>query len=125
MRKALFTLIVICSASLVSELIPYTSAFEDINAQDINTSILKIQKQNLSPNSKISHRLYYLMTEMNQMGISSYKLNSQNMRSFSTPFVKVDNSGNVQVYVHLNELNDNDLKRLNDAGLDRFQNNPA
>lgn len=58
------------------------------------------------------------MTVMNEMGITRYNFNSMNPRNLSTPLVKVDNSGNVEVYVHLNEVSDEDLKRLNEMGLD-------
>lgn len=112
MRKALFTLVIICTTSLTSEFAPDTSALQDLDGRGFGD-----QKKNLSLNSKISPRLTKVLNKMAEMGVSRNNIQSLGAEDLSTPLVKVDNAGNIEVYVHLSEFSDENLKRLNEMGL--------
>lgn len=112
MRKALFTLLIICTSSLTSDLIPQTSALEDVDGRDFS-------KRLASPgtNTKISLTLTKVLDKMTDTAALRNGAESLSAEDFSTPLVKVDDEGNVQVYVHMSETSGENIEQLKGMGL--------
>lgn len=112
MRNALFTLIIICTSSLTSDLIPETSALEDVDGRDFS-------KRLASPgtNTKISPTLTKVLDKMGGTEALRNGVEGLSAEDFSTPLVKVDDEGNIQVYVHMSETSGENIEQLKGMGL--------
>ena len=85
MRKALFTLLIICTSSLTSDLIPETSALEDVDGRDFSN-----RQTSPGMNTKISPSLTEVLDKM--AGAAALRNGAEGLSAedFSTPLVKVD-----------------------------------
>ena len=112
MRKALFTLLIICTSSLTSDLIPETSALEDVDGRDFSN-----RQTSPGMNTKISPSLTEVLDKM--AGAAALRNGAEGLSAedFSTPLVKVDDEGNVQVYVHMSESSGGNIEQLKGLGL--------
>ena len=99
MRKALFTLLIICTSSLTSDLIPETSALGDVDGRDFSN-----RQTSPGTNTKISPSLTKVLDKMADTAALRNGAEGLSAEDFSTPLVKVDDEGNVQVYVHMSEI---------------------
>src|SRR3972149_3186562 len=112
MKKALFTLLIICTSSLTSDLIPETSALEDVDGRDFSN-----RQTTPGTNTKISPSLTKVIDKM--AGAAALRNGAEGLSAedFSTPLVKVDGDGNVQVYVHMSESSGGNIGQLKGIGL--------
>jgi hypothetical protein len=109
MRNALITLVFLCSTPLISNLITATYALE---GNDFGSS-----KSDPGTNTKISPRLAEVIGNMAETGAARNGIESLSAEDFSTPLVKVDDEGNIQVYVHMSESSDENIEQLKGLGL--------
>lgn len=112
MRKALFTLLIICTSSLTSDLIPETSALEDVDGIDFSN-----RQTSPGTNTKISPSLTKVLDKMADTAALRNGAEGLSAEDFSTPLVKVDDEGNVQVYVHMSETSGGNIEQLKGIGL--------
>jgi hypothetical protein len=112
MRKALFTLLIICTSSLTSDLIPETYALGDVDGRDFSN-----RQTSPGMNTKISQSLTKVLDKM--AGTAELRNGAEGLspEDFSTPLVKVDDEGNVQVYVHMSETSGENIEQLKGIGL--------
>ncbi len=101
MKKTLITVLIVCAAPLISDLVPETSARTVIESKEL------IRQKNITgattTTAKISPNLLRLLGKMEDKGVTGKGIGSLSADDLSTPLVKVDDQGNVQVYVHMNE----------------------
>jgi hypothetical protein len=112
MRMALFTLVILCASSLCFEFAPDTSAL-----QNPGGSVLRARKEKTTVDSKISPGLTKVLNKMADAAASRNGAQSLSAEDFSTPLVKVDNSGNIEVYVHMSESSGENIGQLTALGL--------
>lgn len=115
MRKTLITVLIVCAMSLISDLVPETSARTGIDGGEL------IRQKNITgattTTAKISPNLLRLLGKMEDKGVTGKGIGSLHADDLSTPLVKVDDQGNVQVYVHMNESNSENIGQLEGLGL--------
>ncbi|GIW46307.1 MAG: hypothetical protein KatS3mg078_0184 [Deltaproteobacteria bacterium] len=62
--------------------------------------------------SKISHDVQKVLTKLKTMGVTKSNLKEFKIEELSTPLVKIDKDGNIQVYIYLSEIKDTHLEQL-------------
>ncbi len=68
--------------------------------------------------SKLSSQIREVLTKMKTMGVTRNNVQNFKTEELSTPVVKVNDSGNVQTYIHVNnEVNDAKLAQLKALGV--------
>jgi len=112
MRKALYTLLIICTSSLNADLIPESSALQGMDSRDFTS-----RKASPVMNPKISRRLAKVIGNMASAVAARNGIESMSAEDFSTKLVKVDDGGNVQVYVYMSESSDENIEELKGLGL--------
>lgn len=68
-------------------------------------------------NPKLSRRLNVLIGKFADMGATRSNVKELSPQKLSTPLVKVDEDGEVEVYIHCNETGEDNIERLNALGL--------
>lgn len=67
--------------------------------------------------TKISSQISAVANKMLSMGITKSNVEEFEPRSLSTPFVKVNDQGDIQAYIYVEEVNEENLARLKDLGV--------
>lgn len=114
MSKTLLTVLIICAAPLISDMVSDANARTGIDGNELSKQ--KNMSRTASTNSKISPKLTRLLGEMEEVGARGKGIGNLSADDFSTKFVKVDDKGNVQVYVHMEESGSEDMKQLEELG---------
>lgn len=115
MRITLLTVLIVCAVPFVSELVPETSARTRIDGREL------LKQKNItgatSSTAKISPKIIRLLGKMEDEGMRGKGIGNLSADDFSSEFVKVDNEGNVQVYVHMAESGSENIEQLEGLGL--------
>ncbi len=75
------------------------------------------KKNDKKEQSKLSSQIREILTKMKTMGVTRNNVQNFKTEELSTPLVKVNDSGNVQTYIHVNEINDENLAQLKALGV--------
>ncbi len=67
---------------------------------------------------KVNPKLAEVIDEIDRVNVSRDSLGKSNPQGLSTRLVKVDSEGMIEVYIHCNEVGEDNLNRLLDLGLD-------
>ncbi|MEW6145386.1 MAG: S8 family serine peptidase [Thermodesulfobacteriota bacterium] len=112
MRKGLVTLVILCCTPYISDLIPETSALEDIDGRDLTN-----RSAASTIDSKVSPKLTEVIGRIAETGAARNGIESLSAKDFSTPLVRVDDQGNIQVYVQMSEPGDENIGQLKELGM--------
>ncbi len=109
-RMALCLFIIIgISASL-------TSKYEAVSAEPSPYRIPD-KKGYAKEESKLGSRIRETLKRIKAMGITRENMKDFNPQELSTPLVRLDESGNIQTYIYLREVNEENLTRLESLGV--------
>ena len=78
---------------------------------------LQLDSDKSKGSSKLNSNLMRVVNDISLMSETRSANQDTNLSSLSNELIKVDNSGNVQVYLHCSEVSDENLKKLLDLGL--------
>ncbi|HVY55229.1 MAG TPA: hypothetical protein VHC46_05675, partial [Thermodesulfobacteriota bacterium] len=111
MRRTLLTVLIVCAAPLISDLVPESNAQSVIDTREL------IKQRNIAGSTpKISQNLVKLLGKMKNAGVTGKGIGKLSADDFATLVVKVDDQGNVQVYVHMNETSGDEISQLEGLG---------
>jgi len=80
-------------------------------------SFKSMKSKGLNGSPKLNSSLKGIINEMSQMGVTRGDNQSTSFSDLSSPLLKVDNNGNVEVFLYCNEVSDGNLEKLLDLGL--------
>ena len=80
-------------------------------------SFKSIKSKGLSGSAKLNSNLKGIINEMSEMVVTRGDNQSFNLSDLSNPLIKVDDDGNVEVFLYCNEVSDENLEQLLDLGL--------
>lgn len=86
-----------------------------LNTQAFGDQMLQATQQ--KKNSKISSRIMSTIAKMKSLGITKENASALRASSLSNPLVKVDESGNIQVYIHVQNANQENISKLQSMGV--------
>jgi subtilisin family serine protease len=91
-------------------LVFFTSFLAEGELQANQLSLGNEPKGNENP--KISSQITSVLEKMKSMGVTRSNVQDTKPQTLSTPIIKVDSSGNIQVYIYVTEVNDANLEQL-------------
>ena len=111
MRRILLTVLIVCTTPLISDLLP------EANAQSIiDASELAKHKNITRTTPKISQNLNKWLINMKETGVTGKGIGNLSAADLHTPFVKMDDQGNVQVEIYMNDSSSEYTNQLEDLG---------
>lgn len=94
----------------------------EVRASDDERSLraMGYERSEFSPitSDRVNPRLSEVIDEIDRVSVSRDSLGESDLKELSTRLVKVDSEGMIEVYIHCNEVGDENLSRLLDLGLD-------
>ncbi len=88
-----------------------------LNQSLAELSLNSSKTKELNGSSKVNSSLKGLSNKISNMAVTRGDAESTRLSSLSTPLIKVDDNGNVQVYLYCNEVSDSNLEELLSIGL--------
>jgi subtilisin family serine protease len=101
---SVFTVVVLFGSSIV-------------RAEPLATKLSMDSELKGKGNPKISSLITSILEKMKSMGVTRSNVQDTKPQTLSTPFIKVDGSGDIQVYIYVNEVNDENLAQLKALGV--------
>jgi len=80
-------------------------------------SFKSMKSKGLNGSPKLNSSLKGIINEMSEMVVTRGDNQSTSFSDLSNPLLKVDNNGNVEVFLYCNEVSDGNLEQLLDLGL--------
>jgi subtilisin family serine protease len=77
----------------------------------------RVKEKDTKENSKLSSRIREVVDKMKSMGVTRSNIQDIKPQELSTPLVKVNESGEIQVYIHVEEVNEENLVKLRALGV--------
>jgi len=112
MKKIALGLLVVIGISIF-----FTSKYEAIATELSQPYRIPDKKDYTKEDSKLSSRIRETLTKMKTMGVTRSNVQDFNPQELSSPLVKLDESGNVQTYIHVSEVNEENLSQLEALGV--------
>ncbi len=91
-----------------------TSGSLDAKAQDLTWGLFKRDKDE---DDKIDSKISAILQEMKEVGMTRRNIQDFSPERFSTPFVRVNKQGEVQVYVYVTAVNEENVSKLKEYDL--------
>jgi hypothetical protein len=99
----------IITLTILSPLLSIDSSAEE--------SFKSIKSKGLNGSTKLNSSLKGIINEMSEMAVTRGDVENLSPRDLSNPLRKVDDDGNVEVFLYCNEVSDGNLEQLLDLGL--------
>lgn len=80
-------------------------------------SFKSIKSKGPNGSAKLNSSLKGIVNEISKMAATRGDAQSLNLRNLSNPLIKVDDNGNVEIFLYCNEVSDGNLEQLLDLGL--------
>jgi len=80
-------------------------------------SLKSFKSKELDGSSKLNSSLKGIINEISEMAVSRENGQSLKLSDLSSPFMKIDDNGNVEVFLYCNEVSDENLEQLQSLGL--------
>ena len=80
-------------------------------------SFKSIKSEGLNGSAKLNSNLKGIINKITKMGATRGDAQSLKLSNLSNPLIKVDDNGNVEVFIYCNEVSDGNLEQLLDLGL--------